>query len=91
MSIIHIVRPHNLPHDEIRADVEALASDLQKKLHARYHWEGETLRFSRTGASGSIRVEVDRITIDVKLGLVLAPLKGQLERMVHDYLDERLA
>jgi putative polyhydroxyalkanoate system protein len=91
MPVIHITRSHHLSHDAVRAEVEALAGELEHKLHARYHWEGDELRFSRSGASGSIRVEPGTIAVEVKLGLALAPLRGQVERTVRDYLDRRLA
>jgi len=91
MSVIRIVRPHRLDHAHIRAEVEALATELEHKLHARYHWEGDTMRFSRAGASGHIKVDVDSIAIEVKLGLVLAPLRAKVERTVTDYLDRHLA
>ena len=91
MSVIRISRPHRLDHAHIRAEVESLAAELQHKLHASYHWEGDTMCFSRTGASGHIRVERDSIAIELKLNLALSPLKSKVERTVMDYLDRHLA
>jgi len=91
MPTIRIVRPHHLPHAEIRADVEELAAELQQKLRAVFHWEGETLCFSRTGASGTIKVGEDSVAVEVKLSMALSPLKARVEKTVTDYLDEKLA
>jgi putative polyhydroxyalkanoate system protein len=91
VSVVRIVRPHRLDHAHIRAEVEALATELEHKLHARCHWDGDTLRFSRAGASGHIEVGKDSIAIEVKLGMVLAPLRAKVERTVTDYLDRHLA
>ena len=91
MLTIRIVREHTLPHDEVRADIEELAADLKAKLHADFHWEGETLRFSRSGASGSIELGKHRIAVEIKLSLALAALKRRVEKTVTDYLDEHFA
>ena len=91
MPTIRIVRPHHLPHDEVRADVEELAAELKEKLRADFHWEGETLCFSRTGASGRIDVSKDSITVEIKLSVALSPLKARVEKTVTDYLDAKLA
>ncbi len=91
MSTIRIRRPHRLDHEQIRAEVESLAAELRHKLHARYHWEGDTMCFSRAGASGHIKVEKDSIAIEVELSLALSPLKSKVERTVTEYLDRHLA
>jgi putative polyhydroxyalkanoate system protein len=91
MSLIRIERTHRLDHAHIRAEVESLAAELEHKLHGRYHWEGDTLRFSRAGASGQISVHPSSIVIEVKLGLALMPLRASVERTLKDYLDRHLA
>jgi putative polyhydroxyalkanoate system protein len=91
MPTIRIVRQHHLPHDEVRADVEELAAELRDKLRADFHWDGDTLCFSRTGASGTIKVGEDSIAVEVNLSLALSPLKSRVETTVTDYLDRKLA
>jgi putative polyhydroxyalkanoate system protein len=84
------MRRHHLPHAEVRADVEELAVELQQKLRADFHWDGETLCFSRSGAAGTIKVGSDSIAVEVKLSMALAALKSRVEKTVTDYLDEKL-
>ena len=91
MATIFIQRKHSLAPNELRRHVDALAEDLQRKLSAKYHWEGDTLHFSRTGASGTITLDPERLEIQVELGLLLRPFTNAVEQSVNEYLDEYLA
>lgn len=91
MATIFIQRKHSLAPNELRRHVDALAENLQRKLSAEYHWEGDTLHFSRSGASGMIKLEPTQLEIQIKLGLLLLPLKNSVKQSVNEYLDEYLA
>lgn len=91
MSHISIQRRHHMSRDAAKQQVETLAETLKDKLGAQYQWQDDTLNFSRKHASGHIRVSDEQVDIEVSLGLVLRPLKGSLEKLVTDYLDEHLA
>lgn len=86
MAHIHIKQQHDLTHDEARKRVEEIARDLRKRLNADYRWDGDSLRFQRSGASGSIHVGDDFIELKVKLGMMLAPMKGKIERSIRENL-----
>ena len=91
MSKIHIKKKHNLPRDEARARVEEIARDLKKKLDADYSWKGDSLQFHRTGASGSIDVGDGFIDLNIKLGMLLSPMKGKIEQSIKDQIKVALA
>ncbi|MGB5260908.1 MAG: polyhydroxyalkanoic acid system family protein [Gammaproteobacteria bacterium] len=91
MSNIHIKRSHNLPRDEARARVEEIARDLKKKLNADYAWKGDSLRFQRTGASGSIDVNEEFIDINIQLGMMLSPMKAKIEKSIREHMTVALA
>ena len=91
MTTIHIQREHTLPQDKLHQYVDELAAQLQHKLSMQYRWDGDTLHFSRTGASGTIKLQPTQLDIEIKLGVLLKPLKGSVERTIHEYLDEHLA
>ena len=90
MSRISIHRKHHLGHDEARAQVEKIAEKLKEKLNSEYSWEDDTLHFKRSGANGSIAVSEDSIDLEIKLGLTLRPLKGMIEKTIHENLDMAL-
>ena len=87
MANIHIKQQHNLAHDEARKRVEEIARDLKKKLNADYAWKGESLQFKRSGASGSIDLSDEFIELNIKLGMLLAPMKGKIESAIKEKLD----
>jgi putative polyhydroxyalkanoate system protein len=87
MSKIHIKRRHRVPREELRERVERLAQDLKAKLNADYAWKGDSLQFKRSGASGSIDIADDAIELNIKLGLMLSPMKGKIEESIKKNLD----
>jgi putative polyhydroxyalkanoate system protein len=87
MAKIHIKRRHALAHDEARQRLEEIASELKKKLKADYAWKGDSLQFKRSGASGRIDLSDQVIDINIKLGMVLAPMKGKIEATIKEKLD----
>ena len=87
MATIKVTREHSLGTDKAHDTVENLAKKLKKDLDADYHWEGSTLKFSRSGASGEIQVSDDKVQVEVKLGMLLTPLKGSIQKTIEDEID----
>jgi len=90
MSKIHIRRAHHLGLADARTRVSTIAEDLKKDLDADYQWHGDQLRFERSGASGTIDVGDDFVEIDVKLGLLVALMKGTIEDSINRRLDDAI-
>lgn len=90
MALIKLKRKHALGQEKARSTVEALAKKLQDELDAKYHWEGSTLQFSRSGASGHIDVSDEEVDIEIKLGMLLSPLKGKIEKTIQEEIDQHL-
>jgi putative polyhydroxyalkanoate system protein len=91
MPEIHIRRNHGIGLAEVKEKVDTIAQKLQNELQADYHWEGDTLHFKRSGASGKIEVGTDYLAVDIKLGMALGLLKGKIEETVRTNLDQALA
>jgi len=91
MSVIKINRQHELGLEQACERVETIAQKLQKDLDAQYHWEGSTLKFSRSGASGYIEVGESDLEVEVKLGMLLSALTGKVEQTLNEELDKELS
>ena len=91
MATIHIQKQHQLDNATVRQAVQALAEKLSSDLSAKYTWEGDRLVFKRSGASGHIDIGDGVVDIEIKLSMVLTPLKGKIEQTVNGYLEERLS
>jgi len=90
MATIHITRPHQLDQETVRDKVQELANTLVDKLSAKYTWEEDRLIFKRSGADGFIRIGNQELEVEVKLGMMLRPLKGTIEKTITEYLDQQL-
>ena len=51
-------------------------------------WDGDDVHFERPGVSGSMHVGKSEIRLDVRLGLLLTPLKPAIEKEIHAQLDK---
>ena len=91
MPNIKIKRQHTLGKTECRKRVENIAQVLQKKLDTTWSWEGDSLVFQRPGASGIVSVSDNSVAFDVKLSMLLSPLKGVIEEEINKRADDELA
>ena len=88
MPAIAIRRSHALSHKKAREAAERIARDLERRFDLAYAWEGDQLRFERPGVHGHIHVGKDEVTLEARLGLLLSPMRGAIEREIHAQLDE---
>ncbi len=88
MALIHIKRKHSLSREQARAKVGELAARLAGDFKVKHAWDGDVLRFKRGAASGVIAIGEDVVDVKVKLGVVLAPMKGKIESEILEVLDK---
>ena len=62
-----------------------------KNVYVDSQWDGDTLRFSRSGVKGSIAVSAAAVEVHAELGLMLSPLKGMVEDEIRRKLAEQFA
>lgn len=91
MTDICIKRPHQIGREMARLKMEEVADTLKHKLEAECTWQGDTMCFKRSGASGSVDVGDDFLEFNVKLSLLLKPLKSTIENVINEELDKSLA
>lgn len=82
MSNIHIKHKHALNREQTRQRVEEIAKELKREYKIDYAWKGDRLLFRRSGAAGNLDLGDGFIELNIKLGLVLAPLKGKIEKSI---------
>ena len=91
MAKIDIRRPHKLSIGDARAVVDKVAAKLREKFATESQWQGDTLKFSRSGVNGTIAVAADAVIVHAELGLMLSPMKGMIEQEIRNKLDEYFA
>jgi putative polyhydroxyalkanoate system protein len=87
MATIRIDRPHRLSHADARTLVERVARDFEKRFDLAWRWEGDEVHFARPGVSGFMLVGASTLVLEVRLGLLLSPLKPTIERQMNAHLD----
>ena len=88
MAKISIGKRHHLSHRKAKSVAERLANDLEQRFALAWNWDGDDVHFERPGVSGSMHVGKSEIRLDVKLGLLLTPLKPAIEKEIHAQLDK---
>lgn len=87
MAVISIAKNHALSHRKAKDVADNIAKDLKKRFQLDYAWQDDDVNFERPGVSGRMHVGKDTISLDVKLGFLLTPLKPAIEREIHAALD----
>lgn len=88
MAKISIGKRHHLSHRKAKSVAERLANDLEQRFALAWNWDGDDVHFERPGVSGSMHVGKSEIRLDVRLGLLLTPLKPAIEKEIHAQLDK---
>jgi len=95
MATIHMVREHPLGLAGARKAAQGWARQVEDRLEMtctfETHPDGHSVRFERTGVTGTLRVTKDRFELDARLGLLLGAFKGRIEAEITKYLDQMLA
>ena len=81
-------RLHGLRLARAKRLAEAIAQQLRDQYGGSYAWEGNTLRFERTGAAGHVAVTRDRFEVRVELSWLLRPLSASIEREIQAFCDQ---
>ena len=90
MPNIHFQTAHHLSKEGAKQKLQSVADQLKSRLGATTRWQGDTLMFDRAGAKGSIDVTDSDVTVDVDLGMMLTPFKGEIERQIQSQLQQSL-
>lgn len=88
MSVIDVYRSHSLDQARAREVAENLARDLSRKFDMDYRWEGDVMRFKRTGVKGQLDITAGNIHVHLELGLLLKPFKARIEQEIHSQLNQ---
>ena len=91
MSVIRVSRCHQLDQAAQEAALDQLAVHLGDTLDASVTREARTIQFDGSGFSGTVMLDTERVVGEVRLGLMMRPLKGVITREIEAGLDHYLA
>ena len=89
MASIDIQHPHSKTPAQARKAVESMAKKLAERFDMDYGWDGDTLKFSRSGVEGKIALLADKLRVTANLGFLLSAMKGPIEQEIRRVLSEK--
>ncbi|WP_447835860.1 polyhydroxyalkanoic acid system family protein [Aeromonas salmonicida] len=93
LSTIQVNRQHPLGLAGVRLAAEAIAQDMSEEYQLDCEWEDEEetrLLFRGTGVNGFLCLTDTNLQLEVRLGLMLLPVRSVLEQEILEYVDNRL-
>lgn len=88
MSVIDIHRTHTMDKQHAREAAETLAADLSRRFDVNYAWEGDVMKFKRSGVQGQLTINHGDLHVYLELGLLLRPMKGRIAQEIESQLDQ---
>ena len=82
MSDIKIIQEHNLSLDEARQAARKVAAQMELDYEMTTTWEGDLLKFERSGVSGSLALLDKQAQLEIKLGFMLKGFASKIEEQV---------
>ena len=86
MASIQVSYPHQCSMAEAREAIQNFSTKLEAKLGVKSHWQGDVLMLERQGVKGSMVLAEGLVEVELTLGMMLTPMKGQIEAEINKQL-----
>ena len=91
MADINIVQEHNLAPEQARAAAQQVADKLARELDLACHWQGDVLRFSRSGVDGTLTLLEKQARMEIKLGFLYGAFAPAIQSKVAEKMRKVFA
>ena len=88
MSTIELKRDHALGLKKAKVAAQRVADEMEREFGMTSEWDGNVLRFTRTGVTGELVVTKSHVELSAKLGFLLSAFRGRIEEQIHRNFDE---
>jgi putative polyhydroxyalkanoate system protein len=82
MPDISITQPHSLSQPAARAAAQQVADKLVREYGLTCKWEGDVLRFARSGVEGALTLGERQAALRIKLGFLMSAFASTIEQKV---------
>jgi putative polyhydroxyalkanoate system protein len=86
MASIQVSYPHQRSMAEAREAIQIFSAKLEAKLGVKSHWSDDVLMLERQGVKGSMVLAEGVVEVELTLGMMLTPMKGQIEAEINKQL-----
>ena len=87
---MRLKKRHDLGLDEAKKRIDGVADKLHERFSVTADWDGDDLRVSGNGINGHIAVDEHTVLVELRLGLALMFLEGQIRSGIENAMDEHL-
>lgn len=91
MSEISIVQEHVLSLEQARAAAQQVAQKLAAEYDLACQWDGDVLRFERSGVEGALSLEGQRAALRIRLGFFMSAFASSIEAKVAEKMRKVFA
>lgn len=82
MAEISIVQEHHLTPNKAREAAQRVADKIASEYSLACEWQGDVLRFERSGVQGSLTLEQQQVEMTIKLGFLMSAFAPSIEAKV---------
>ena len=88
MADINIVQAHSLTHGKAREAAQKVADKIAREYALECAWDGDVLRFERSGVQGSLTLEKKQALMHITLGFLFSTFSSSIERKVAENMQQ---
>lgn len=82
MADISIKQSHCLSSGKAKAAAQKVADQMAEEFDVSSEWNGDVLRFNRTGVSGLLKISETDATLEITLGFLLKAFAPAIEEKI---------
>jgi putative polyhydroxyalkanoate system protein len=91
MSDISFTQQHNLTPPAARAAAQKVADKLSAQFGLECRWDGDVLRFERSGVDGALTLGEQQAALQIKLGFLMSAFAPAIQQKVADSMRKTFA
>lgn len=88
MTAISIVQPHALTPDHAKTAAQKVADRLAGEYGLACRWDGDVLRFERSGVTGALTLQPQQAHMSIKLGFPMSAFAGAIQAKVAENMKK---
>lgn len=88
MADISIVHEHKLTPKKAREAAQKVADTIAEEYGLACEWEGDVLRFERSGVQGQMTLEKKKVEMFIRLGFMMSAFSSTIEAKVEENMKK---
>ncbi len=91
MADINIVQAHNMTPERARAAAQEVADKIAGEYGLACRWDGDALRFERSGVNGVLTLTGQQAAMEINLGFLMGAFAPSIRAKVADKMQRVFA